>query len=122
MSDFYQDGIITNFHNLTRRDLAELEYELQVFSGRNTMGLILPSLYSELEGPALDNIINTLAQVPYLEEIVIGLDRADRQQFEHAKSFFHACRNDTVFCGTMARACRPSPNSWAARGWPQRTG
>ncbi|EFE94791.1 hypothetical protein [Serratia odorifera] len=88
MSDFYQDGIITNFHNLTRRDLAELEYELQVFSGRNTMGLILPSLYSELEGPALDNIINTLAQVPYLEEIVIGLDRADRQQFEHAKSFF----------------------------------
>ncbi|HEI8864969.1 glycosyl transferase [Serratia sp. AKBS12] len=88
MSDFYQDGIITNFHNLTRRDLAELEYELQVFSGRNTMGLILPSLYSELEGPALDNIINTLAQVPYLEEIVIGLDRADRQQFEHAKAFF----------------------------------
>jgi len=88
MSDFYQDGIITNFHHLAQRELSELEYELQVFSGRNTMGLILPSLYSELEGPALDKIVDVLAQVPYLEEIVIGLDRADHEQFLHAKSFF----------------------------------
>lgn len=88
MSEFYQDGIITNFHNLAQRELAELEYELQVFSGRNTMGLILPSLYSELEGPALDKIVDILAQVPYLEEIVIGLDRANHQQFLHAKNFF----------------------------------
>lgn len=88
MSEFYQDGIITNFHNLTRRPVEELEYELQVFAGRTPMGLILPSLYSELEGAALDHIVATLAQVPYLQEIVIGLDRADRQQFEHAKRFF----------------------------------
>ncbi|AEF45426.1 hypothetical protein SerAS12_2300 [Serratia sp. AS12] len=88
MSDFYQDGIITNFHNLAQRELSELEYELQVFSGRNTMGLILPSLYSELEGPALDRIVDVLAQVPYLEEIVIGLDRANHEQFLHAKNFF----------------------------------
>ncbi|MEB6337433.1 glycosyltransferase family protein [Serratia rhizosphaerae] len=88
MSEFYQDGIITNFHNLTRRPIAELEYELQAFAGRTPLGLILPSLYAELEGPALDHIIETLAQVPYLQEIVIGLDRADRQQFEHAKRFF----------------------------------
>lgn len=88
MSEFYQDGIITNFHNLTRRPIAELEYELQVFAGRTPLGLILPSLYAELEGPALDHIVETLAQVPYLQEIVIGLDRTDRQQFEHAKRFF----------------------------------
>lgn len=88
MSEFYQDGIITNFHNLTRRPIAELEYELQVFAGRTPLGLILPSLYAELERPALDHIVETLAQVPYLQEIVIGLDRADRQQFEHAKRFF----------------------------------
>ncbi|WP_315710767.1 glycosyl transferase [Brenneria uluponensis] len=88
MSDFYQDGIITNFHNLTQRSVEELEYELQVFSGQNSMGLILPSLFSELEGPALSKIIDLLAQVPYLGEIVIGLDRADRDQFEHARTFF----------------------------------
>ncbi len=88
MSEFYQDGIITNFHNLTRRNPDELEYELQVFSGQNTMGLILPSLFSELEGPALTHIIDELSQVNYLTEIVIGLDRADREQFEYARAFF----------------------------------
>ncbi|MCW2473862.1 glycosyl transferase [Candidatus Symbiopectobacterium sp. NZEC151] len=88
MSEFYQDGIITNFHNLTRRNPEELEYELQVFSGQNSMGLILPSLFSELEGPALTHIIDELSQVNYLTEIVIGLDRADREQFEYARSFF----------------------------------
>ncbi|WP_420065726.1 glycosyl transferase [Pectobacterium colocasium] len=88
MSEFYQDGIITNFHNLTHRSTEELEYELQVFSGQNSMGLILPSLYSELEGPALSHIIDQLSQVSYLGEIVIGLDRADREQFLHARKFF----------------------------------
>ncbi|MFP1901816.1 glycosyl transferase [Lonsdalea quercina] len=88
MSDFYQDGIITNFHNLTQRSVEELEYDLQVFSGQNSMGLILPSLFSELEGPALGNIVDMLAQVPYLGEIVIGLDRADRDQYQFAHSFF----------------------------------
>lgn len=88
MSDFYQNGIITNFHNLTRRPVEALEADLVRFSMRRPMGLILPSLYSELEGPALSHIVDELAQVPYLSEIVIGLDRADREQFLHAREFF----------------------------------
>ena len=88
MSDFYQNGIITNFHNLTRRPLDELERELVGFSKQRPMSLVLPSLYSELEGPALGNIVDQLVHVPYLSEIVIGLDRADEEQFEHAKEFF----------------------------------
>ena len=32
MGDFYQNGIITNFHNLKTRDLEELEKELSFFS------------------------------------------------------------------------------------------
>jgi glucosyl-3-phosphoglycerate synthase len=88
MSDFYQNGIITNFHNLTDRSVEDLERELVGFSRSRPMSLVLPSLYSELEGPALDNIINELTKVPYLSEIVIGLDRADENQFEQAKAFF----------------------------------
>lgn len=88
MSDFYQNGIITNFHNLTDRPVEDLEADLMRFSRKRPMSLILPSLYSELEGPALKHIVDELAQVPYLSEIVIGLDRADRDQFEHAKEFF----------------------------------
>ncbi len=88
MSDFYQNGIITNFHNLTRRPLEELERELVGFSKQRPMSLVLPSLFSELEGPALANIVDELVKVPYLSEIVIGLDRASEEQFAYAKEFF----------------------------------
>ena len=53
MGDFYQNGIITNFHNLTDRPVADLERELVAFSRSRPMSLVLPSLYSELDGPAL---------------------------------------------------------------------
>jgi len=79
MSDFHQNGIITDFHNLTRRPVEALEAELVTFSARRPMSLILPSLFSELEGPALANIVDEIAQVPYLNEVVIGLDGADRE-------------------------------------------
>jgi glucosyl-3-phosphoglycerate synthase len=88
MSDFYQNGIITNFHNLTRRPLQDLEAELSAFAVHNPMSLVLPSLFTELEGPALDHIVNELAQVPYLSEIIIGLDRADEKQYRFARRFF----------------------------------
>jgi glucosyl-3-phosphoglycerate synthase len=88
MSDFSQSGTITTLHNLTDRPLEELENELVGFSKKNPMTLILPSLFSELEGPALDGIVEKLAGAPYLNEIVIGLDRADKAQFEYAQKFF----------------------------------
>ncbi len=52
------------------------------------MGLILPSLFSELEGDALPDIVNKLTEVLYLNEIVIGLDRANEEQYRHALKFF----------------------------------
>jgi glucosyl-3-phosphoglycerate synthase len=88
MADFYQNGIITTLHNLSRRPLIELEDELRVFSKRRPMSLILPSLFSELEGEALPNIVNHLVGADYLSEIVIGLDRADEAQFRYALKFF----------------------------------
>jgi glucosyl-3-phosphoglycerate synthase len=88
MGDFYQNGIITTLHNLSDRPLAELEEELTIFSAERPMGLILPSLYSELEGDALPAILEALKPASYLSEIVIGLDRADEDQYRHALAFF----------------------------------
>ncbi len=88
MADFYQNGIITTLHNIADRPVEELEKELLDFSKQRPMGLILPSLYSELEGPALQNIIAELKHVPYLSQITIGLDRADESQYRHALQFF----------------------------------
>ena len=88
MGDFYQNGIITTLHNLDGRPLEELEAELVRFSRRRSLGLILPSLFSELEGKALPHIVGQLCGVPYLSEIVIGLDRADEEQYRYAQNFF----------------------------------
>ena len=88
MGDFYQNGIITTLHNLSDRPVAELESELLEFSQQRPMGLILPSLFSELEGEALPAIVDELVKVPYLSEVVIGLDRADAQQYRQALAFF----------------------------------
>ena len=88
MADFYQNGIVTTLHNLSERPVEELEKELVEFSKRRPMALILPSLFSELEGSALPNIINHISKVPYLSQIVIGLDRANLEQYQHALNFF----------------------------------
>lgn len=90
MADFYQNGIITNLHNLVDRPVEALERELSSFARVRPMSLVLPSLYSELQGPALGKIVEQLRDVPYLSEIVIGLDRADQQQYRHAREFFSA--------------------------------
>ena len=88
MADFYQNGIITTLHNIADRPIEDLEKELLTFSKQRPMGLILPSLFSELEGPALQNIVSELREVPYLSQITIGLDRADEAQYRHALGFF----------------------------------
>ena len=88
MGDFFQNGVITTLHHLRQRSLETLEQELLEFSKLRPMSLALPSLYSELKGPALENIIQELCKVPYLTEIVIGLDRADEKEFAHAKEYF----------------------------------
>ena len=88
MGDFHQNGNIATLHNLTNRPIEDLERDLIDFSRHRPMGLVIPSLYSELATPALENIVHELARVPYLNEIVIGLDRADEAEYRHALEFF----------------------------------
>ena len=88
MADFHQNGLVTTLHNLTRRPVEELEAELLKFSRARPMGLVLPSLFSELKTPALETIVTELVQVPYLNEIIVGLDAADRDEYAHAVNYF----------------------------------
>ena len=88
MADFYQNGSITTLHNLGERSTKDLEQELVTHSKRRPLGLVLPSLYSEIATPALPNILAELKQVPYLSQVVVGLDRANADEYRHALSFF----------------------------------
>lgn len=88
MGDFHQNGNIATLHNLSDRPVEALESDLIEFSRHRPMGLVIPSLYSELATPALENIVRELSRVPYLNEIIIGLDRATEDEYRHALEFF----------------------------------
>lgn len=88
MADFHQNGVVPTLHNLREHSQERMEKELTDFSASRPITLILPSLYSELEAPALEHIVSELSQVSYISEIVIGLDQADEKQFRHAKDYF----------------------------------
>ena len=85
MSDFYQTGIITTLHRLGKPSLDRIEGELEQFSYHRPVALVLPALYSEFEGPAMPGIVQELAKVRYLCEIVLVLDAASEKQFARVR-------------------------------------
>jgi glucosyl-3-phosphoglycerate synthase len=87
MADFYQTGIITTLHSLGKPSLERLETELRGYSGVRPVALVLPALYSEFEGPAMPRIVDELAKVKYIKEIVLVLDRASEKEFHKVKEF-----------------------------------
>lgn len=85
MADFFQNGVISTLQNVGERSLESIEAELKKFSKRNKMILLLPALYSEFETPAMQKIIDELKDVTYLHKIILGLDRANKEQFLEVK-------------------------------------
>ncbi|MBI4400423.1 MAG: glycosyl transferase [Nitrospirae bacterium] len=94
MSDFYQNGVVAVLHRLGRPNLDQLEAELQRHAAVNPIALVLPSLYAELERPALKGIVNTLKDVRYLNEIVVALGQASALEFRRAKEYFKILPQD----------------------------
>ena len=88
MSDFSQNGIISTLHDFGTKSVGDIEKDLKRFSKERKMELILPSLYTELEGDALPNIVNEISKTNYLDHVIIGLDKANKKQAQHAWKFF----------------------------------
>ena len=88
MSDFYQVGVVATFHRLGSQNLDKMEEQLSWYSHERPIALVLPCLYSELEGDALPSIVRQLKEVKYIKEIVVGLALASPSEFQHARQFF----------------------------------
>ena len=88
MGDFSQNGIISTLHDFGTKSTSVIENELLKFSKERKMELILPCLYSELEGTALPNIVEEISKTKYLNHIIIGLDKANESQAKKAWKFF----------------------------------
>lgn len=88
MADFYQTGVVATFHKLGGGNLEKIESELTWYSRERPLALVLPSLYSELEGGALKHIVNELKDVKYVREIAVTLGPASKKEYNHARKFF----------------------------------
>ena len=88
MSEFSQNGIISTLHDFGTKTTQEVEKELLSFSNQRKMELILPCLYSELEGDALPKIVKEISKTKYLDHIIVGLDKANSKQAKNAWKFF----------------------------------
>jgi glucosyl-3-phosphoglycerate synthase len=96
MADFYQTGIITTFHHLGTGNAGQLEKELVEDAELHPIALVIPSLASEMDGEALPRIVGELALVPYLNQVVIALDRASAKDFKRARGFFKELPQQTT--------------------------
>ena len=96
MSDFFQDGSISTLHRLGEPDPARLERELVEFAGERRLALVLPCHARELGSAALAQIVRELAQVSYLDQIVVGIDGADTDAWRSAQEVFSPLANRAI--------------------------
>jgi glucosyl-3-phosphoglycerate synthase len=89
MPDFHQSGAITTLHRLGGPGVERLERELLQYHRARPIALVLPCLFAELRGPALKGIIDVLAGVPYLQQVVVSLSGpGDRELYEVMRRAF----------------------------------
>jgi len=96
MGDFYQTGVITTLHRLGEPQISDIEKKLKKYSLVRPLSLVLPSIYAEIEGEALPNIMNVLKSVPYIRNIVVTMGQTDKNQFKKAKEFFSQLQQEVV--------------------------
>jgi glucosyl-3-phosphoglycerate synthase len=89
MGDFFQTGAIATLHRLGKLDLERMEQELMEFSKDRPIALVLPCHINDLGTRGLHLITRELAEVPYLKQIIVGIDGAtQRRDWEKARAFF----------------------------------
>jgi len=85
MSDFYQTGVVSTLHRLGQPNLEALEAALSEHAKHRPIALILPTTFSDFQGEAFKRILENLAGVKYLEEIVVVMNKTDTMEFRQAK-------------------------------------
>ena len=85
MSDFYQTGVLATLHRLGGRPLDSMEKDLCEFKSVQPIALVLPALYSEFTGSAMPGILEEVSRVPYLNQVVITLGKAEAHEFAEAR-------------------------------------
>jgi len=88
MSDFHQQGPVTALPRLRDRPVAEIEAEILRLTPKFPVSLVIPMVPSELDRPALGNILDELCQVNYLDSLVVSLNKATLDDYQRTRRYF----------------------------------
>lgn len=78
MADFFQNGIITTLHDFNTDNLQVMEDRLNDPRKRREIALILPIIPRDLMSESFNNIVQELAQVDYISEVILSLGQTDK--------------------------------------------
>ena len=131
MTDFHQRGPITTLPRLAGPDVERRERELVSLARSRPLILIIPSLITELDEPALARMVQEIRKAPYIDTVVVSLDRADQDGYRGALDYFRDIGHRTVvlwnhapqilalrhemeerFAATSPSAARAAPSGW----------
>jgi glucosyl-3-phosphoglycerate synthase len=87
MSDVHQAGPVTALPRLAPGCTQELEHAILQYTPRFPVSLVIPMLPSEMDRPALGRILDELAQVPYLDSLVVSLNGASPHDYERTVAY-----------------------------------
>ena len=88
MSDFHQSGPVTALPRLVDRPVGDLESQILRLSSRFPVALVIPMVPGEMDRPALARILSELVEVPYLDTLVISLNKASQDDYARAVEYF----------------------------------
>ena len=86
MADFFQHHRLPTLHHLADCDQDAREAELAAWAKDKPIALLLPALYAEFEKPALQRMLHQIAEVPYVSEVVLTVNRATAAQIKTARA------------------------------------
>jgi glucosyl-3-phosphoglycerate synthase len=93
--------MITTLHRLAPAGLERLETELKYFSKERPIALVLPCLYTEIQGEGLPRIRDVLREISYVGRVVISVSgTAEIQHFQAVQKYFQDMPEVTCVWGS----------------------
>jgi glucosyl-3-phosphoglycerate synthase len=84
MSDFQQTSGLATLHDLGERPIDALIEEITRFSKSRPIALVIPCLGQEIGTPTFVRIMDVVSRLPYISEVVLGLDNASVDVYRRA--------------------------------------
>ncbi len=76
---------VPTFPRLEEASVERMEQRIIAASRRLPVGVVIPSLYTDLAGPAMGQIIRELASASFVRRVYISLDCASESEFAQAR-------------------------------------